>query len=63
MTERWQDEYAQMIEDCEKRAERLSEWEQSFIDSLSVQLSRGKVPTAKQIEKLSDIWERATARG
>jgi hypothetical protein len=50
-----------MLEDCEKRESKLSEWETGFIDSLSVQIGRGRVPTPKQIEKLDAIWERVTA--
>lgn len=57
----WSDEYARMLEDCEKRESQLSEWEASFVDSLSDQISRGRQPTPKQIEKLDDIWERVTS--
>jgi len=59
----WTSEYLTLIEDCEKRCERLDEWSLSFIDSLSKQIAQGRRPTPKQIEKLDEIWERATARG
>lgn len=59
----WADEYITLIEDCEKRESRLNDWERSFIDSLRNQLEQGRRPTAKQIETLDTIWERATARG
>lgn len=56
----WSDEYQRMLDDCEKREERLSDWERGFIDSLGKQIADGKTPTAKQIEKLDAIWERVT---
>jgi len=59
----WTTEYAQLIEDCEKRESRLSEWDREFIDSIKKRLADGKPLTPKQVEKLDEIWERATARG
>lgn len=54
------DEHATMIEDCEKRESKLSDWERSFIDSISMQLAKGHSLTAKQAEMLDTIWERVT---
>ena len=54
------DEHAIMIEDCEKRESKLSDWERSFIDSISMQLSKGRSLTDKQAETLDAIWERVT---
>ncbi len=59
----WADEYMTLIEDCEKREEKLSDWERNFIDSLRRQLEQGRRPSQKQIECLDTAWERATARG
>lgn len=61
MSSHWSDEYSQMLSDCEKRESKLSEWERTFVDSLGQQISRGRTPTAKQIETLDTIWERVTA--
>ena len=60
---KWQDEYLQQITDCEKRESRLSDWERGFIQSLREQIEKERVPTAKQIERLDIIWNRATAKG
>lgn len=49
-----------MIDDCEKRDRKLSDWEINFIDSLSVQLGRGNALTDKQVKKLTETWERVT---
>lgn len=49
-----------MIDDCEKRDRKLSDWEINFIDSLSVQLGRGHALTEKQVKKLTETWERIT---
>ena len=52
-----------MLDDCEKREERLTDWERGFVDSLRRQIEQGRRPSAKQIETLDTIWERATKRG
>lgn len=59
----WADEYVTLLEDCEKRSEKLTDWELGFVDSLQRQLADGRCPTAKQIETLDRVWEKATARG
>lgn len=57
----WVDEYVTIVEDCEKRESRLTEWETGFIDSIRGQLERERPLSAKQIETLEKIWERATS--
>lgn len=59
----WAAEYLTLLEDCEKRSERLNDWELGFVDSLQRQLAEGRRPSPKQIETLDNIWERATKRG
>lgn len=59
----WADEYLTLLDDCEKRESRLNDWERGFVDSLRRQIEQGRRPTAKQIETLSNTWERATERG
>jgi len=59
----WADEYQTLLDDCEKREERLTDWERGFVDSLGRQLAEGRRPSPKQVETLDGIWERATARG
>lgn len=59
----WADEYITMLDDCEARESRLTEWEAGFVDSLRSQIEAGRRPSAKQIETLDNTWERATARG
>ena len=59
----WQDEYVTLLDDCERREERLSDWERGFVDSLRRQIEQGRRPTPKQLEALDRAWERATARG
>lgn len=54
------EEVNQMIEDCEKRQEKMSEWEQNFIDSVSNQLGKGKDISPKQYAVLERIWEKIT---
>ena len=59
----WADEYVTLIEDCERRESKLSDWQRGFVDSLRRQIEQGKPPTPKQIEKLDEAWEQATKRG
>ena len=59
----WADEYMTLLDDCEKRSEKLSDWECGFVESFQRQLDEGRRPSAKQIETLDKLWERATARG
>ena len=59
----WADEYLTLLDDCEAREERLTDWERGFVDSLRKQIEQDRRPSAKQIETLDNTWERATARG
>ena len=59
----WADEYLTLLDDCEKREERLTDWERGFVDSLRQQIYQGRRPTPRQIETLDAVWERATNRG
>jgi HD superfamily phosphohydrolase YqeK len=56
-------EFLEMIEDCEARESRLTDWERNFLDSVSGRLAAGKPLSVKQIEVLTTIWEHATGRG
>lgn len=61
--ESWADEYLTLVEDCERRESRLTDWERQFIDSIRRQLEEGRRPSKTQIEKLDEVWEKATAKG
>ncbi len=58
-----EDDPLQLIEDCENRESRLDDWSVNFIDSLRRQIEAGKSLTLNQRDKLSEVWERATAAG
>ena len=59
----WADEYVTMLEDCEMRSDKLTDWECGFVDSLQKQIADGRRPSEKQVDTLDNIWSRATARG
>ena len=59
----WTAEYLTLVEDCEKRESRLTEWETRFIDSIRRQLEEERALSPKQSETLDNIWERVTAKG
>lgn len=59
----WANEYLTLLDDCEKRESRLTEWERSFVDSMRHQVEAGRRPTKAQVETLDEVWERVTARG
>lgn len=52
-----------MIDDCEKRESKLTDWDVNFLDSISNQLDKNRSLSQKQIEKLESIWEKATKHG
>lgn len=54
------DEHQQMVNDCENRESKLTDWERSFIDSISKQLTEGRRLSEKQAARLDEIWERVT---
>lgn len=54
-------EHEQMVDDCENREERLTEWERGFIDSIGKVLREGGTLTERQAETLDRIWERVTS--
>ncbi len=58
-----QEEWQQMVEDCEARESRLSDWETNFIDSINDQLFKSIGLSRKQSDILNTIWEKATERG
>ncbi len=49
-----------LIEDCENRESRLSEWERGFIESVKGQLVKNNGLHKDQISKLEEIWEKVT---
>ena len=49
-----------MVQDCENRESKLTDWERSFIDSIGQQMARGRALSEKQAETLDRIWERVT---
>lgn len=59
----WQDTYTIMLDDCEARESRLTDWEREFVDSLRQQIEQGRRPTARQIDTLDNVWEKATTKG
>ena len=54
------DEQLQLVEDCEKREEKLTAWEHDFIVSIRDQLEAGRRLSEKQADRLVEIWERVT---
>lgn len=58
----WRDEYFELIDDCEKREQRLSAWDADFLASIRDRLIDRKPLSQKQIECLEEIWGRATQR-
>lgn len=54
------DEHQQMVQDCENRESKLTDWERSFVDSIGRQMADGRALSEKQAENLDRIWERIT---
>jgi hypothetical protein len=56
-------EALQMLENIEKRNDKLNEWEIDFIDSISYLVSNGRNLSDNQLSKLENIWEKVTKEG
>lgn len=54
------DEHLTMVEDCENRESKLTDWERDFIDSIRTQLEHSRALSEKQADRLDAIWERIT---
>jgi hypothetical protein len=54
------DECQQMASDCEEREAKLTDWERTFLDSVTRQLAAGRSLTERQDETLERIWSRVT---
>lgn len=54
------DEQQDMIEDCMKQSERLSEWEFHFIVSIEEYTGRGGFLSERQATMLHAIWANMT---
>lgn len=55
------DEIETMLNDCENRESKLTDWERNFIASLGERIGRGKRLTEAQEEHLELIWNRVTS--
>jgi hypothetical protein len=54
------DENENMISDCEKRSDQLTDWELKFIDSVRSYFDGGGFLSEKQETALERIWDRVT---
>ena len=59
----WVEDCLQLVEDCEKRESRLTDWEAGFVDSIKMTLLDERPISRKQIDALNEIWKRASANG
>lgn len=58
------DETGDVIEAIQKHfADRLSVWETEFIESVAEQHEAGRALSPRQLEKLSEIFEKASRGG
>jgi hypothetical protein len=56
-------EALQMLENIEKRNDKLNEWEIDFIGWISERISHGRNLSDSQVSKLENIWEKVTKEG
>ena len=60
MTQKEFDEITEKIADCEACEQDLTDWERTFIASVSSQWEDREFLTPVQLEKLQQIWETRT---
>lgn len=56
----WTDEYKTMVEDCGRRPDKLSDWDNQFLNSVAEQIEEYHNLSTKQCDVLTKIWERVT---
>lgn len=56
-------EHLQLVEDCEARESRMTDWERTFIDDIGRKVARGLGLTEREAARLNEVWERVTAKG
>lgn len=47
-----------VIDQLNNSRRNMTEWEKQFIESIKIQFDDGLELTGKQLEKLSDLWEK-----
>ncbi|MCK4793826.1 MAG: hypothetical protein KAV87_59405 [Desulfobacteraceae bacterium] len=57
------DEAKQMVQDCEEREGRMSDWERGFISDMQGRIAANYWFTDKQKETIFKIWEKVTENG
>lgn len=58
------DEVSDILDVIEKHfADRLSDWEMGFVESITSQVENGKALTEKQRAKLDQVFERVSNKG
>lgn len=50
-----------MLDDCEQRESKLSDWERKFIEDMQAKRGRGGSLTKNEDLKLEEIWNQVTA--
>jgi hypothetical protein len=59
----WADDFLTLIEDCEHRDSRLTDWERGFLDNLKNAIEKnGRRPSRKEDDILNELWDRVTTR-
>ena len=58
MIERQREEVVKILQDCETRAEKLTDVEVGFIDSVRLFTETRALLSTKQVERLRVIWKR-----
>lgn len=61
MTEAWRGDYLRMVATIEK-SENLTDWEKSFLSSFKTVINSTRIPTAKQIETIGNLFDRKAGR-
>jgi hypothetical protein len=51
-----------LVDDCEHREQRLTDWEREFIDTIRNRIEANRGVTPAQEDKLLEIWDRVTTR-
>lgn len=56
-------EIHEMVSDCEKRMERLNDYDKTFLTDIAKQMAWGRRLSTKQKAYLEEVWDKATEDG
>lgn len=56
------EDFQAMLIDCERRIQKLEDWEAAFVKSIRSELNQGVNPNQRQKQIIDKLWDKATEK-